>query len=43
MELLRLYYTPDFFFEEYVLYLTLTGEKQFLLPDAFTKGFLDLV
>ena len=24
MDLLRLYYTSDFFFEEYVVYLTLT-------------------
>ena len=30
MELLRLYYTPDSFFEEYVLYLTLTKEKRAL-------------
>ena len=30
MELLRLYYTSDSFFEEYVLYFTLTFSQSFL-------------
>ena len=34
MDLLRLYYTSDFFFEEYVVYLTLT-KKGSQIADRF--------